>query len=116
MKEKKKELAQVITQALLQAKGLAYPEYLDTPIQCGYFRLRDRIKIINKYLYKVKIQTFSSMPYTDFEVIEITENHYRVAPIQTLVMSESNIVPNKGTFLIPRHQQLPNQPADRISK
>ena len=106
-------MSEVDKQALLQAKGLAYPEYLESPIQCGYFRLRDRIKIINNYLYKVKIQTFSSMPYTDFEVIEITENHYRVAPIQTLVMSESNIVPNKGTFLIPRHQKLPTQPADK---
>jgi hypothetical protein len=93
-------------QALLQAKGLAYPEYLESPIQCGYFEIGDRIKIMNNYLYKVGIKTFSSMPYTDFKVVEITQNHYRVVSIQTLVVSESDIIPNKGTFLIPRHQNL----------
>ena len=96
-------------QALLQAKGLAYPEYLKTFILCGYYVQGDRIKIINHHLYKAGIKTFSPMDYTDFEIVGVTENHYRVVPIQTLVMSESKIVPNKGTFLISRHQKLKDE-------
>ena len=99
-------MSEVDKQALLQAEGLVYPEYLEVPILFSIFRLGDRVKIPNKYLYRAKIQTFSIMPWTYFEVVEITANHYRVAPVHTLVMSESDIIPNKGTFLIRRRQKL----------
>jgi len=93
-------------QAFLQALGKAFPEYLNTPIVCGYHIKGDVIKVLNCYLYKLNIKTYSSMPYTEFKVIDITENYYRVVPKQTVFIGDSNITPNQGSYLISRHHRL----------